>query len=175
MSLLGRINLDNVTPALLWRALAADDRRAALASIYREMDDRSYRKEVNRALAAQLRFRESAVAKLPLDKKFEYLEKAMRPDDDLASTLILGLHLGARRTMLGEFLDALEIPHDGGMIDGAYDFPELEPARLAAAAERLYAAYPEERVDVYLAALLAMDDESWSPLRELLAARAPAS
>jgi hypothetical protein len=100
-----------------------------------------------------------------------YLLRAVRPDDSLATSLLLALHLGRRQPLLSAFLDRLEIPHDEGMIDPDHELGEPSAERLAEPVDRLYAEFPKEQVDAYLACLLAMDPESWGGLVEVIRER----
>lgn len=120
------------------------------------------------ALARSLRFREAAVKKLSLDKRATYLARSLQPDDSLAASLLLALHVEHRRPLLSDFLDALEIPHDRGMIAEDHIVAPPPPERLAAAVETVFAAHPAEDVTLYLAALLAMDPDTWGGLANVL-------
>lgn len=75
--------------------------------------------------------------------------------------------------MLGAFLDALEIPHEAGVIDDSFDFDANVPGaeRLSAALITLDSSFPQEHVDLYAATLLAMDPDCWGPLAEVLPRR----
>jgi hypothetical protein len=159
---------EELTPTRLWSELDADTRRLAAQSIYRgDWDDPSSRREADQAIAEAIHFRPVAVRKLPAEKRVDYLLRAVRPDDSLARSLLLALHLGGRRRVLQAFLDALEIPHEGGMIDPDFDLEPPEPARLEQAVRVLRDGFPADQVDVYLATLVAMEPETWGGLAEL--------
>jgi len=172
MTLLDRLELRALTPARLWAELGPDARDLAARAVYRtDADDSSGRAEADAAIAAALRFRPQAVRKLSLDKRAAYLQRIVRNDDSLASTLLLALHLGTRRTMLCAFLDRLGVAHDDGVIR-AEGFDAPAPDRLEGAVGELYASFPREDVDVYMATLLAMEPETWEGLPEVLERRA---
>ncbi len=163
-----------LTPGGLWAALDADTRRLAARAVYeRGDDDRSAPVEADAAIAAALRFRLVAVRRLPLERRIDYLARVVRPQDPLASLLLRELHLAHRRPLLVAFLDDLSIPHADGVIDGDLDPERHRPdtARLRPAVERLDARFPRPEVDLYLAALVAMDPGFWSPLAGLLEQR----
>ncbi len=149
--------------------MSDEERRESGLAVYRDVDDRAYRRELNRAIAASIRFREATVARLPPEKRVEYLLRSVQPDDDLASTLLLALHVGRRTELLGVFLDGLGIPHDGGMIDPSHELSPPADETLVAVVDELRARFPAKQVALYLAALLAMDAGTWSGLRRLLA------
>ena len=113
MTMLDKTKLRELTPARLWADLDPETREAAARTIYSDaLDDDTSRLEADTAIATTLRFRPVAVRKLPTDKRVGYLLRAVRVDDSLASTLLLALHLGRRRAMLGTFLDQLGIEHE---------------------------------------------------------------
>jgi hypothetical protein len=168
MPLNRKIPAEELTPARLWAELDDDTRRLAARSLYRgEWEDPMGRREADLAIAEVLRFREVAVRKLSADRRVDYLLRAVRPDDSLARSLLLALHLGQRKPILESFLDALEIPHEGGMIDENFDLEPPDAARLTGAVEKLRAGFPDDEVEIYLASLLAMDPETWASLAEL--------
>ena len=121
-------------------------------------------------LAQKLKFREAAVRKLPIEKKASYFARLIKPDDALASSLLVQLHLDFRRSLLKAFLDALGIANDDGVI-ASDDVEVPKPKALASAVAVLDAAFPTAEVDVYLVSLLAMDEATWGGLRPLLEKR----
>lgn len=173
MALLEDLELDRLAPARLWTRLPADVREAAARAMFASEDD-DVRMEAALALAQQLRFRPRFVQKLPVAKRVAYLARQVRPDDNLAGSLLLALHLGERRPLLATFLDALGIPHDDGVIDEDHDFEAPSAEALAGAVERLDAAFDRDPVDVYLATLYALDAGTWGGLEGILRDRATA-
>jgi len=157
--------LEGLTTAQLWQALDLDTRALAAQALYA---DKALRREGDHAIATQLRFREIAVRKLPIEQRVSHLLKSVRPDDSLASSLLLALHVGGRRALLETFLTELGIPHEAGIIDGDHELATPDPDRLATAVSRLYESFPEKEVTVYLTTLLAMDPTAWSGIPRLL-------
>ena len=158
---------DNLTPATPWAGLDVETRRLAARSVYGPgRDDAASRAEANAAIASALRFRRAAVGRLPIEKRIDYLARAVHPNDSLAGKLLRALHLTQRKKMLAEFLDALEIPQKDGVIesDAAIDPPNA--AKLRPAVTRLRQSYPPAEVQLYLATLLAMDPDVWGDLAE---------
>jgi len=166
------LDFRNLTPARLWRSLDPEERMlAARAFFAHAWGDPSARREGEMAIARALRFREEAVRKLPVDRRAGYLAKAVQPPDSLAGSLLLALHVEERRALLSAFLDALEIPHQGGMIADDHALQPPSPEALARATDALQTRFPAREVDVYLASLLALDPGSWDGLAEVLEAR----
>jgi hypothetical protein len=70
------------------------------------------------------------------------------------------------RAMLADFLTALGIPHNEGVVD---DLPkEMDDTKLKSAVEVLLAKYPPEAVSVYLHAFNDMNEASWANLKTML-------
>ena len=162
-------SLGELTPAELWGRLDGSTRRDAAEAMF---DERSSRREADGAIADALRFRIVSVRKLPIERRVDYLLKAVRPDDNFASSLLMALHVQRRQPLLVTFLDALGIEHDGGVIDADDEFGPTDPDRIGSAVELLYAEHPDEQVEVYLATLIALDPDNWSGLADVLRARA---
>jgi hypothetical protein len=171
MTMFDKTKLRELTPARLWAGLDPETRELAARTVYsNDLDDDNSRLEADTAIATTLRFRPVAVRKLPTDKRVSYLLRAVRVDDSLASTLLLALHLGRRRAMLGTFLDQLGIEHEEGVIQvDDFDAPTTE--QFTAAVEAVYEAFPADEAEVYFATLIALEPEAWEGLVEVLEAR----
>jgi hypothetical protein len=90
-----------------------------------------------------------------------------RPNlEPVASTLIRTWLVKKERTMLVDFLNALDIPNNEGVVD---DLPKtVEDEKLKAAIETLLAKYRPEAVAVYLNAFNDMNEAHWANLKTLL-------
>lgn len=169
MPLLLDLPLDRLTPSRLWGAIDAETRRLAARCLYDpDRDDPGGRAKADAAIASALHFRPAAVRRLPVDKRVDYLARAVHPDDSLATTLLRALHLPRRSEMLGVFLDALGIPQQGGVIDTDDELDAPSGEELVAAVGALRDSFPAEEVDVYLATLLSMEPEFWGSLVEVV-------
>ena len=157
-----------LTPTRLWMTLPQETRLLAARSY--DWANSESRLEADLSIARSMKFRDSFVRKLPLEKRIGYLA-SIRPTDSLATTMLLALHLQNRRPILSAFLDALGIPHDNGLItEGAEIGVPTAPA-LADAARKLYEQFKEDEVTLYLESLVAIDPETWSGLQETLTSR----
>ena len=58
-----------------------------------------------------------------------------------------------------------------GVIDPDHDLERPDPQQLATAVGSLYEGFPQDEVRLYLASLVALDDEVWSGLVDLLGDR----
>jgi hypothetical protein len=90
-----------------------------------------------------------------------------RPSLDLAAgTLIRAWLLKKHKAMLVDFLNALGIQNEDGVVE---NLPAgVEDAKLKSAIEMLLAKYPPEVVAVYLNAFNGMNEANWANLKSLL-------
>jgi hypothetical protein len=90
-----------------------------------------------------------------------------RPNLEMvAGTLLRTWLIKKYKDMLVDFLNALGIAHEDGVVE---DLPEaMEDAKLKAAVELLLGKYPHEVVAVYLNAFNDMNEANWSNLKTLL-------
>lgn len=127
--------------------------------------------EADRAITGALRFRPATVRQLPLERRVAYMLKNVHVDDALAATLLLALHLDRRSELLGAFLDELGIPQKAGLIEEGYDLEPPQLETLVRASKSVYERFDAAQVDLYFSALLALDPDTWSGLRDVIAAR----
>ena len=84
----------------------------------------------------------------------------------MAGNLLRAWLLKKYKTMLVDFLNALEIKNEDGVVEGLP--ASMEDARLKAAVEILLAKYPPEVVAVYLNAFNDMNAAHWPNLKTIL-------
>jgi hypothetical protein len=109
-----------------------------------------------------------------------FLERQSRPDRNkrigkalghqdmnlVASNVIGGWLIKTQQAMLGEFLDALQIKHDKGVVE---DLPAtVEDAALNAAVDNLLSKHPQEVATLYLQAFYEMNEVRWPNLALML-------
>jgi hypothetical protein len=83
-----------------------------------------------------------------------------------ASTLIRTWLLKQHKVLLVDFLDALGIQHEDGVVDDLP--PAIEDDKLKAGVEALLAKHPHEIVAVYLNAFNGMNETDWPLLQQML-------
>jgi hypothetical protein len=84
----------------------------------------------------------------------------------VAGNLIGAWLIKTQIPMLSEFLDALKITHDKGVVE---NLPKtMDDAQVTAAVENLLAKYPQEVVTLYLQAFVEMNDARWPALALML-------
>ena len=169
MSLASRVDLSECAPSQLWASLEPEVRLAAARSLYaHDWGEAPTRREADFAIMQGMRFRESAVRQLPVDRRAQYVARSIRPTDSLAGSMLLALHLEQRRAMLSAFLDALKIPHADGLIDEDHTMKPPSSASLQKAAKALSERFPPDEVELYLATLYVLDRDTWAGLAPLL-------
>lgn len=83
-----------------------------------------------------------------------------------ASTLLRTWLLKEKKSLLVDFLNALGIEHEDGVVD---DLPEtMEEDKLRAAIDQMLEKYPAEVVAVYLNAFSGMNETNWPTLKTML-------
>ncbi len=102
-----------------------------------------------------------------VERNATILSSLARPNGDVAAATLLRTWLVKKHTaMLVDFLNALEIPNEDGVVE---DLPKsVEDAKLKIAVDTLLAQHPAEAVAVYLNAFNAMNEASWPNLKTLL-------
>jgi hypothetical protein len=90
-----------------------------------------------------------------------------RPSLDLITgNLIRAWLLKKHKAMLTDYLNALGIAHEEGVVEQIP--PTMDDAKLRAAVDALLAKYPQETVAVYLHAFNEMNEQEWPNLTTML-------
>jgi hypothetical protein len=84
----------------------------------------------------------------------------------VTSNLIRTWLLKKHKQMLADFLDALGIAHQEGVVEELP--PAMDEAKVRAAVDALLAKYPPEAVAVYLHAFNEMNEVAWPSLKTML-------
>jgi hypothetical protein len=130
--------------------------------------DRPAYKATVAAVAEAKRVRPVFLERQPRDARHASMLTALtKPHlDAAAAALIRAWLVNKHSAMLVDFLNALEIKNDKGVVD---DLPEkVDDAKLKVAVENLLAKYPHEVVAVYLNAFNDMNAAGWANLKALL-------
>jgi hypothetical protein len=92
-----------------------------------------------------------------------------RPSSEIiAGGLLRAWLMQKQNAMLVDFLDALGLPHEKGVVEG---LPEtMADDKLKGAVETLLAKYPHETVALYLNAFNGMNEANWANLKAMLEA-----
>ncbi len=130
--------------------------------------DRPAYKATVLAVAEAKRVRPVFLERQPRDARHASMLTALtKPNlDAAAAALIRAWLVNKHAAMLADFLNALEIKNDKGVVD---DLPAgVDDAKLKIAVENLLVKYPHEVVAVYLNAFNDMNTAGWANLKTLL-------
>jgi hypothetical protein len=156
----------NFRPSKIWRRMSAERRTAAAELFWADEQSAEQQVEACATIATHMKFRAKSALNLPLEKKARYLVTLPNVSDAVAARALVNYHLGQQRPMMGEFLDALGVSHEEGLIkDETVVKPESD--KLRAAVEQIAAKYPAEDVTLYFSTLVSQDPETWGELAEL--------
>jgi hypothetical protein len=114
-------------------------------------------------------FRPKTIVALDVDRKAKHLASLPSLPDVIAARALVGYHLAEQRPMMGEFLDALGIAHEKGLIQDEAARPD--PEKMGAAVESIAEKFPAEDVSLYLNTLMCQDPETWDALSEIMQLR----
>jgi hypothetical protein len=132
-----------------------------------ESDKPAYKATLN-AVADARKVRAVFLERQPRAQRHAMMTATLaRPALEAAAGQLLRVWLvKQQRPMLVDFLNALEIKNENGVVD---DLPKsVDDAKLKSAIETLLAKYPAETVAVYLNAFNDMNEASWPNLKTLL-------
>lgn len=132
-----------------------------------ESDKQGYRATMA-AVAEAKRVRPVFLERQPRAERHASMVGALsKPNLDAAAGALIRAWLVQKQApMLVDYLDALGIQHDKGVVE---DLPAaVDDTKLKAAVETLLAKYPHEAVAVYLNAFNDMNAAGWSNLKTLL-------
>ncbi len=132
-----------------------------------ETDKPLYRTTLS-AVADARRLRPIFLERQPRTQRHEtMLTTLSKPALDMVTAnLIRGWLLKKYKGMLCDFLDALGIEHEEGVVEDLP--PTMDEEKLKAAVDTLLGKYPPEAVSVYLHAFQGMNGVNWPVLKSML-------
>lgn len=154
-----------LSPVRLWKRMTQPQKVAAALAFWSDEEGTDDQIKAAMLIAQQKKFRPKTVIGLDLDRKARHLASLASLPDAIAARVLITYHLAEKRPMMGAFLDALGIEHDGGLIKAENVTPDASKVRAAAA--KIAEQFPAEDVDLYLNTLLCQDPETWGALRGL--------
>jgi hypothetical protein len=164
------------TATRLWKRLTPAERLAAAKQFWKEPPQDMLASALA-ALAKARHMRPQSARALAEEEKARALALVLDPGEPLAGALVVALHLGARRPMLGAFLSALGIPHEDGVLkEEAADLAAPTPEKAEEAVLSLVGKFETREIETYLNALWLQDPDHWKALEssaEWLKERSP--
>ncbi|MGE5126075.1 MAG: hypothetical protein ACM3PV_07275 [Betaproteobacteria bacterium] len=153
----------HATATRLWKHLPPEERLAAANAFFAETPGELAGVALG-ALAKARHMRPQAARKLPPDAQARILASVLDPGEPLAQGLLVALHLAERRPLLAAFLDALGLPHEGGLLKEEADALPPVTEETARSAVSALSSFPPAQVLTYLNALWLQDRERWAGL-----------
>lgn len=132
-----------------------------------DSDKPAYKATLN-GVAQALRVRPVYLERQPRPQRHQSVAQILaRPGMDAVSGGLLRAWLLKKyKAMLVDFLNALEIKNEEGVVDDLP--PGMDDAKLKSAVENLLGKYPHEAVAVYLNAFNEMNQANWDNLKNIL-------
>jgi hypothetical protein len=153
----------HTTATRLWKSLPPEERLAAATAFFAEPPPELVG-AAQGALVKARHLRPQAARSLAPESQARILATVLDPGEPLSQGLLVSLHLGHRRALLGAFLDALALPHEDGVLKEEADAaPPVTPDKAKAAVGTL-ASFPAGEVLTYLNTLWLQDPERWGAL-----------
>jgi hypothetical protein len=151
------------TAVRLWKRLSREDRAEAAAAFWKEPPQEALGLALG-AIVKSRKVRPQVARSLPEEERARALASVLDPGEPLAASLLVALHLGARRPVLVAFLEALGLPHDEGILkEEADQTPPPTPEAVRSATEAL-SSFPRSQIEVYYNTLWLQDPERWASL-----------
>jgi hypothetical protein len=116
-------------------------------------------------IAQQKKFRPKSVLALDPERRSKQLASVLSLPDALAARALVIYHLTDQRQMMGDFLDALGLKHENGLIED--DNVKPEPEKIQPAVAAITEKYPADDVSLYLTTLVCQDPDTWGALNDL--------
>jgi hypothetical protein len=147
----------------LWKRLSREDRAEAAAAFWKEPPQEALGLALG-AIVRSRKLRPQVARSLSDEERSRALASVLDPGEPLAASLLVALHLGARRPLLVAFLDALGLPHDNGILTEQADQAPPPGADAVGRATAALSAFPKSQVEVYYNTLWLQDPERWAAL-----------
>lgn len=146
----------------------SDEAASGIFNHLYENDRKAYRASIQ-VLANRRKLRTVILDRKPRSERHAWMrsELARTVNEDAATEILQSWILGANQAMVCQFLDELQVPHDGrGLLETLPDEPT--PDQLRAAIDNLFAKYPAETVFAYLHLFAAMDITEWPHFQQII-------
>lgn len=154
----------DISLTTLWRALEPAEREESLKSLVEDKESRPHLVQFVASLPRFKAFRPQAIKKMTDKELIAAVAGSTQLTQDMIRSSLISLHLPGRAAMLGAFMDALGIPHEGGLIKDGETVKLPGEEKLAAAVAKLSNEFPPRDVAIYLLSLIAMDPDTWKPV-----------
>src|SRR5947209_843389 len=132
----------------IWKQIGEQRRVQGAEAFYADKTLKDFHGVADKYIGQHKNFRPQFVKKLPVGKRAAYLSVMPLPQD-LAAQLIVSYHFGHQRQLMTDFLNALNVPNEEGLIKEDFEPQAPDDAALGAAVNVLKGKYPAEDVANY--------------------------
>jgi hypothetical protein len=147
-------------PLAVWDLMTDDEKRLAAEALWANAD-RDSRAVIEMALAKEMKFRPQSVRRLSAEQVGSRLQRlAEELPEGALFQFLFHLHMAERRALMVEYLDAVGLPHNDGVLDLPEDAEAPTEEAAAGPARELAAKHGHEAL-VYLATLAVADAAFW--------------
>ena len=154
-------------PLAVWQLMNDDEKKTAAAALWTNAD-RESRMAVEMLVAREMKFRPQSVRKLSVERVAPRLARmADGLPENVFFQFLFHFHMAERRALIGEYLDAVGLPHNDGVLDLSEDAEPPTEEAVQAPARDLGDKHGREAL-VYLATLGVADARFWAALLPVL-------
>ncbi|MCU1309309.1 MAG: hypothetical protein JWO20_434 [Candidatus Angelobacter sp.] len=161
--------MESIAPDTLhiWKEMGEELRLKSAAAFYADNSLKEFQRAADMFIARNKNFRPAFVKRLPVEKRAFYLATLGVPAD-LIGQLLVSYHFTHQRAMMSEFLNALGIANENGVISEATEVSAPAKEVVVRAVEEVKGKFPAQDLYLYLATLHAQNPETWNGVEEVL-------
>jgi len=154
-------------PLAVWDLMTDDEKRKAATALWTNAD-RESRMAVEMLVAREMKFRPQSVRKLSAERVAPRLARiASEMPETAFFQFLFHYHMAEGRQLMVEYLDAVGLPHEDGVLDLPEDAEAPTEEAAAGPAKELIAAHGREAL-VYLGTLAVADADFWARMIPVL-------
>ena len=154
-------------PLAVWELMTDDEKKQAAAALWANAD-RESRMAVEMMVAKEMKFRPQSVRKLSAERVAPRLAKlAAEMPATAFFQFLFHFHMAEGRELMVEYLDAVGLPHQDGVLDLPDEFEAPTAEATTGPARDLIAKHGREAL-VYLGTLAVADAEFWDGMLSVL-------
>jgi hypothetical protein len=156
-------------PLAVWDLMTDDEKKQAAAALWANAD-RESRMAVEMVVAKEMKFRPQSVRKLSAERVAPRLARiAAEMPETAFFQFLFHYHMAEGRELMVEYLDAVGLPHEDGVLDLPEDAEPPTEDAAAGPAKELIAKHGREAL-VYLGTLAVADADFWAGMIPVLEA-----
>jgi hypothetical protein len=151
----------------IWKEMGEELRLKSASAFYADNSLKEFHRAADMFIARNKNFRPAFVKRLPVEKRAFYLATLGIPSD-LIGQLLVSYHFTHQRKMMSEFLNALGIPNEDGVINESTEVSAPDKDAVLRAVGEIKSKFPVSDLYIYMATLHAQNPETWNGLEDFL-------